>query len=370
MKRIQSYFVLICLAALASCVKTEVCVQPEEGAVPILFSADAGQVQESGLNASSKSIVSTPDGLNQPGNKLRVYDKHSIGANSSMYIDGLDYVYGNSGWAVDPQKYWTKQGVHEFTVYNSHMTASTYGGSATDPGRDAPNVDYDKATKSLKITRWQLSPDNQYDFMYAHATRDMAQPNPYAPVPLQMKHLLCAVQINITDLVTKQTVDGNKQTPTYRIDNFSIKGFRDMATNVEIPFSEDPVITLESIPSTLFYEPDMKNIKLEYGKEHNVFAGDKYGADGCLLFFPHQKEQFASVSATFTYTESRWVRQLFWWREETQKHTITINFAEKGTANNWRAGYKYIYNFYIQENNITFDVSVVPWVIDDVILDE
>lgn len=370
MKKFQSYFLLLCTAALVSCVKTEITTQPGEGAVPILFCADAGTIQETGRQVTPKSIVSTPDGLNRQGNKLRVYDKHTIGSNSSMYIDGQDYTYGNSGWITEPQKYWTKQGKHEFTVYNSFMSSSDPGASPTTSGMDAPAVTYDKTTKALDIYNWQLGPDNQFDFMYAHAARDMAQPNPYAPVPLQMKHLLCAVQINITDLIQKESVDEHRNT-TIRFVNFKIKNFRDKATHIEIPFSGEPSIALDSKIPNIPYEPDVKNNKLDYAVAHNIYAGSTYGTDGCLLFFPHQKSEFASVSAVLQYDEITWRWSLFGgWKEQVSGKTVNINFADQGTSNNWRAGYKYIYNLYVQDTDIKFEVTVVPWVVDDVILDE
>lgn len=358
------------VAVLASCVKTEITTQPGEGAVPILFSADAGQIQDTGAEVASKSIVSTPDGLNRQGNKLRVYDKHTIGTNSSLYINGLDYVYGNAGWESTPQKYWTKQGLHEFTVYNSFMTAETFGGNATAQGKDAPSVTYNYDTKALHIDSWHLSPDNQYDFMYAHATRDMSQPNPYAPVSLQMKHLLCAVQINITDLIQKVSANEHDN-KTIEFTNIQIKNFRDRATQIDIPYSGEPSITLDMRTATIYPEPDVKNKKLEYAVPHNIYAGTKFGSDGCLLFFPHQKTEFQTISAELKYDEITWRWSLFGgWKEQRSHKISVINFAEKGTANNWRAGYKYIYNFYIQDREIKFEVTVVPWITDDVIIDE
>ena len=38
--------------------------------------------------------------------------------------------------------------------------------------------------------------------------------------------------------------------------------------------------------------------------------------------------------------------------------------------NRWEAGTKYMYNITISDNKIYWDVNIVPWIKDDVILDE
>ena len=50
--------------------------------------------------------------------------------------------------------------------------------------------------------------------------------------------------------------------------------------------------------------------------------------------------------------------------------SVTFNLASKGDVNNWRAGRKYIYNINIHDNRISFSVKVVPWIEDEIILDE
>lgn len=56
---------------------------------------------------------------------------------------------------------------------------------------------------------------------------------------------------------------------------------------------------------------------------------------------------------------------------ETKPFSKSISLGDQTTGTtSWQAGNRYIYNFYIQDNNISFVLEVVPWETDDIILEE
>lgn len=352
MKQARTYFLLAIGVLSLSCVKTETVTQDETANVPIFFNTEAGTLAE------SKSIITSTETFNKAGNRLKVYDKHTIGTSSAMYIDGLEYTYGAGGWTSEPTKYWTKEGIHEFSVHNSYITATQAQGT----GVSAPEVTYNQQDKSLSISKW--TPDHRFDFLYASASRDLSAPNPYAPVHLQMKHLLCAVQFNIEDLIPKIDDHATK----IKFNSIKISNFKNTA-NITIPFKGEPEISFETGLNSITL--DGQTQELEFAKPFNIFKGNEYGDEGCLLFLPHNREIFETVSIDLVYTEIRWEAGNYGqWNQKTETKRKSINLSSQGNASNWKTGNKYIYSFLIHDDKISFKVDVVPWVIDDVILDE
>ena len=117
---------------------------------------------------------------------------------------------------------------------------------------------------------------------------------------------------------------------------------------------------------------------LEHNQAYNVYSSlnngseengaDKYGEDGFILIWPHTIADFSRATATLTYQMETWHRRDGW--EWDNPVSVTFNLASKGDVNNWRAGRKYIYNINIHDNRISFSVKVVPWIEDEIILDE
>lgn len=329
MKHFLSYLLLAAGTLSIACTEVDVRTDGGDGYdVPIFFSA----------GAESKSAVTGDSDLNAEGNMLKVYDVHSMDGESSLYIDGLDYTYSAGGWTSVPVKYWTRYGTHSFAVYNSY--------SRTD-GVSAPDVAFVRDTRSMIIPDWTIDGTNQFDFMYAYAARSMDEPNPHRPVTLQMKHLLCAVQFNVISLILGSDVTFN---------SFTLSGVHNSGSAVITP--SDVTTTIGS--GTAAFGTGEDNVLLGYNVPFSVFAGRQtFGNDGTVLVWPHPADSFGSLSASLSYT----VQGDYY----PTVRTIDISSLE---TNNWRAGYRYIYNIYINDNRISFEVKVVDWIYDDIILDE
>lgn len=329
MRHLLSYLLLTAGAMFVACTETDVRTDGTDGYdVPIFFSA----------GAESKSAVTGDSELNTAGNRLTVYDVHTLGGESSLYIDGLDYTCSAGGWSSSPVKYWTKSGTHYFAVYNSYSQAD---------GVSAPEVNFVRETRSMMISDWAIDGTNQFDFMYAYATRSMDEPNPYRPVALQMKHILCAVQFNVINLILGSDVTFN---------SFSLSGLHNTGSAEITPDG----ITTAVGPGTSDFSTGDENVPLGYNVPFSVFSGRQtFGQDGTILIWPHSADRFGNLSASLSYTvEGDYFPTV---------RTIDISALE---TNNWRSGYRYIYNIYIKDNRISFEVKVVDWIYDDIILDE
>ena len=320
--------------------------------IPILFSSDTQAMPE------SKSQFE-PDNINTVGNSIKVYDIHTTDSGSDMYIDGAEAVYDGADWKYNPVKYWTHTGTHSFTAYSYY--------NSTDKV-DAPDVAYDRTNESIVIPEYTITADNQFDFMYAYETRSMEEQNPYRPVELNMQHLFAALQFNVvnTGYIENEDNDGVRN---IRFISFSLSGIHDKGSATIAP-DASPVITLGGRSSgTLFLRA--AEVQLRHNEAYNVYAtrnndGDKYGKDGFILIWPHTIDEFHGITATLTYQMETWSGYWEW----DNPVSVTFNLASKGDVNNWRAGRKYIYNINIHDNRISFSVKVVPWIEDEIILDE
>lgn len=318
----------------AACSRSVVPDRPAPSDIPIYLdlSADA---------FAGKSLFE-PGNFNTPGNQLTVYDKLTIGSESSSYIDGAAATCDGIGWNFDETKYWTRSGVHSFTAYASYNAVDRTG---IPSAGGKPIVTYDSANELLTVSAWRLDEANQFDFVYGRHTRSMSENNPYRPVELRMKHLFCAVQFNLVQLIPGTT---------FTFKSFSLTGtYR--TGSAGLPLAGDPVLTLSenNIPWTVSGDRN-----LGYNVPFNLFSGiGNIGTAGYVLMWPHTQERFTGTKVSLRYAISG---------TETTKE---ISLAG-GAANHWRAGYRYIYNFYVQDNKISFEVKVLPWIVDDVIIDE
>ena len=332
--------------------------------IPILFSSDTQAMPE------SKSQFE-PDNINTDGNSIMVYDIHTTDTGSDIYIDGSEAVYDGTDWKYNPVKYWTHTGTHSFTAYSYYnSTDEVY----------APDAAYSRTDESIVIPEYTITADNQFDFMYAYETRSMNEQNPYRPVELDMQHLFAAVQFNVvnTAYINEHDNDGVRN---IRFISFSLGGIHDTGSATITP-DASPTITLgsSSSSSSLFSRSRtaVENVILEHNQAYNVYSSlnngseengaDKYGEDGFILIWPHTIADFSRATATLTYQMETWHRRDGW--EWDNPVSVTFNLASKGDVNNWRAGRKYIYNINIHDNRISFSVKVVPWIEDEIILDE
>ena len=410
--------VLTASAAVMSCRKTEVEVNGgldsgesvSEG-VPMTFSVSSEAHQ------STKAVLvpdDSPDGnkLSIAGNQITVYDRLTVAGNFDMYINGraaqydADPVYDpadgsviHPGWYFYKEDaesgqlekypyYWTGSGVHSFTgfvskyqydaaaivtldsnvgltVHDAVMSGKTSEVISDD---DILNDDekypasalyYNASTELLIIKEWKLSTVNQFDFMYAHHTRDLEDINeldPYRPVPLQMKHLFAAVQFNVVNLVP---TDDDVSIGSAYLNHIMKQGTAIIYAN---PAGKNPVdyrsITQGgTAPIMISYSPAKE---LEINTPLNLFANQgRIGDDGFLLIWPHDQDDFKNVELILSDVKNSSI---------ITAESKAIKLADVTDIKEWEPGNKYIYNISIQDNRISITVTVVEWVFDDVVM--
>ena len=409
--------VLAASLAVVSCRKTDVEINDGSGSdwgvsedIPMTFSVSADAHQP------TKAVLvpdDSPDGnkLSIAGNQITVYDKLTVAGNPGydMYINGrtaqydADPVYDpadgsviHPGWyfyradAGQLEKYpyyWTGSGIHSFTgfvskyQYDAAVTVSlddvgltVYDAvvpektSEVISDNDILNDDvkypvsalyYNASTESLIIKEWKLNTGNQFDFMYAHHTRDLEDINeldPYRPVPLQMRHLFAAVQFNVVNLVPN---DDAVSIESAYLNPIMKQGTAIIYAN---PAGKNPVdyrsITQGgTAPIMISYSPAKE---LEINTPLNLFANQgRIGDDGFLLIWPHDQDDFKNVELTLSGVKNSSI---------ITTGSRIIKLADVTDIKEWEPGNKYIYNISIQDNRISITVTVVEWVFDDVVM--
>ena len=360
--------------AAGACRKTDVEINDGSGSggsvsedVPMTFSVSAD------AHKPAKSVI-TAGNFQTAGNTVRVYDRLTVGNRTDLYINGRDAEYRNdpqilpdgtvtsAGWHfMDGSRYWTRSGTHLFTAFLSgyHVADKDKPGGSffndiddiiadpSDQSRPKLAVEYDDADGSLNIENWIISASNQFDFMYASHTRNVETAiSPYAPVPLKMEHLFAAVQFNITNMVDYYP---NSEATLFILNDLNLSGSATVTpaasgcdVNTEINGTGQLTVNRTSA--------------LAYNQPYNVFANvGNIGDDGCLLIWPHSQSELGAASVELYLSDS------------IGDHYV-LSLANEDVTR-WDAGNRYIYNFYIQDNRITFTVEVVGWIYDDVIIE-
>lgn len=328
MKQIAVYISLLAGVLTVSCTNS---IPEIPKGIPMSFGAAA---------VSRAGNLVDPENINQAGNRLTVYDLYDTSEQLALYMDATSVVCdGNGNWTYSPLKYWTETGTHTFTAYLSKQ------GEVTLNGPNYPAVTYDPAVNALHISPWKITPDNQFDFLYAYHSRGMSEANPHRPVRFELSHLLCAVQFNVvnlyevtTDLIVSDfKISGlsNIQQATILNGSASYEYEKTNMGNGEISGSSEPVA-------------------VKYNQAYNVFAGyGKVGSEGYLLMWPHEAGTvFSKLEVSF--------------RQGNNLRNLSL--ASAGT-NHWSAGQKYVYNLYVKDDRINIQVEVRPWIIHDVDLD-
>ena len=373
---ISMMLTVLLAAALAAgaCRKTDVEVNDGSGSggavsedIPMTFSVSAD------AHKPAKSVI-TAGNFRTAGNTVRVYDRLTVGNRTDLYINGRDAEYRNdpqilpdgtvtsTGWHfMDGSRYWTRSGTHLFTAFLSgyHVADKNKTGGSffndiddiiadpSDQSRPKLAVEYDDADGSLNIENWRISASNQFDFMYASHTRNVETAiSPYAPVPLKMEHLFTAVQFNITNMVNYYP---DSKAAIVILNGLNLSGSATVTpaasgcdVNTEINGTGQLTVNRTSA--------------LAYNQPYNVFANvGNIGDDGCLLIWPHSQSELGAASVELYLSDS------------IGDHYV-LSLANEDVTR-WDAGNRYIYNFYIQDNRITFTVEVVGWIYDDVIIE-
>ena len=326
MKKIVIYISLWAGIFAVSCKKST--PEAPEG-IPMSFGTAA--VSRAGNLVDSENI-------NKADNQLTVYDLYTTSGQSVLYMDATTPVTcdRNGNWTYSPLKYWTETGTHAFTAYLSKQYGVT----------NYPTVTYNQTDNTLSISPWEITPNNQFDFLYAYHSRSMTEVDPHRQVEFELNHLLCAVQFNVLNLYDVTTV--------LTVSNFTISGL-----------SNTQQATLSLSDGNVSYECEQDKegtgvIKVErtssvnYNQAYNVFSGfGTVGDEGYLLMWPHEAgDIFNNLQVSF----------------EQDGSSRSISLASAGT-NNWSAGQKYVYNLYVKDDRINIQAEVRPWIIHDIDLD-
>lgn len=452
MKTLKHILLALSILAAVGCAKEELRPDVPTSDVPIFFKG----------NAESKSVFDS-DNFQTAGNQITVYDKYENPDGWwTMYFDGLPAtkINGETYWNYGEKKYWTKDGVHNFTAYT---TKNATEGTGTSLSTLPVAVKYNSTDKSLTVPEngtWTLDLNNQFDFCYGSHTRDLNSNKNYGPVNLQMKHLFATICFRVYNQTIKDVDENN----FINIDNFNLSGI-DLTGSATINYDSDAEVKLKGDMSTdqLYVEP---NAKPQYNEPEIIYknkgtGSKRVGSDGCLLVWPQDIRNNPNAKVEMTYTKqtshleeietrtysdsftdpeefsapSRWGTYKTWddiykyviqknnleytirddetglrleecipveksYKKTTNssllnpKYLVTIKYtityygstkiidkpdikpvslplySKTGDAAQWNAGNKYIYNIYIKDNYISFALEVVPWEIDDVILEE
>lgn len=289
----------------------------------------------------SANLLDT-DNINTSGNQLTVYDLYTTSGQSVLYMNATQVTCdGNGNWTYSPLKYWTETGTHAFTAYLSRLTLDGTNASY-------PTVTYNQTDNTLSISPWKITPDNQFDFLYAYHSRSMtAETDPHRQVEFELNHLLCAVQFNVVNLYDVTT--------NLNVSNFKISGLTNRQQAV-LSLSDGAVSYVKDQSNVGTGEISVaKSVSVEYNRSYNVFSDyATVGTEGYLLMWPHDAgDIFNKLQVSFYQGNS----------------LRTLSLASADT-NHWSAGQKYVYNIYIQDNRISLEVKVVPWKVDDVIIEE
>lgn len=278
------------------------------------------------------------DNINRKGNRLTVYDLYTTSGQSVLYMDATTPVTcdGSGNWTYSPLKYWTETGTHAFTAYLSKQYGVT----------NYPTVTYDQTSNALSISQWEITPNNQFDFLYAYHSRSMTEVDPHRQVEFELNHLLCAVQFNVVNLYDVTT--------NLNVSNFKISGLTNRQQAV-LSLSDGAVSYVKDQSNVGTGEISVaKSVSVEYNRSYNVFSDyATVGTEGYLLMWPHDAgDIFNKLQVSFYQGNSLRTRSL----------------ASAGT-NNWSAGQKYVYNLYVKDDRINIQAEVRPWIIHDIDLD-
>ncbi|MBO5815336.1 MAG: fimbrillin family protein [Bacteroidales bacterium] len=304
--------------------------------------------------AQTKALI-TPGNLNTSGSRMIVYDVHQKENGLDQYMDDQYMEYRDGQWNFTNtargeviQIPWTKKGVHNFFAYNTYDAAAskplpvTVGYTSFED-----NSSYTAKQQYLQIPsdgNWTLTKDNQFDFIYASATRDVATGG-YAPVPMEFKHLFAAVTVEVKN-VSSADITLNRLS----FSNIKTSG------NANVPFQGNVSYTLAASSGTGLF-PETPGQTIARGGSCSLYAS--YGEGGAFLIWPHSAPDLVNATIELTY------------RQGSSNSTASVNLAENPTIKTWAAGNKYIYKIDISDNYISFDViRVVDWINDDIILEE
>ena len=298
----------------------------------------------------TKALISQ-DNLNTDGSRFVVYDMHTSASKPAQYLENQSLELRNGTWSFTKttggdiiQIPWTKTGTHDFMAYNTYDAAARK--SLPVEVLYSPS-DISAKQQSLRVPSqdtWTLNLENQFDFIYGSATRNI-ETDGYTALPISFKHLFAAISVEVRNASTESLSQ-----LSLSFSNIKDKGYAEVSYNGNVNYSLSA-----SQASGLFQQTYSGTINA--GGLATLYSS--LGEGQAFLIWPHSAADLANATINIQYRLGR---------TTTSK---TIKLTENFTVKTWNAGNKYKYQIGITDNNISFDViRVVDWINDDVILEE
>lgn len=316
----------LAMAFAQACTKSEISAPGNDNSVsvPIFFHATADALP------ISKALIG-PDNLTSK--KIVVNDiLENSNGNTDHYIDNAVYSYTNGIWQTDKTRYWTKTGTHYFTAFiEGQKLEFVQGGD-----RDSDGLSFDTATLDVHY---------QPDILYAFAERDMAGHEPSEPVVLDFIHVFSAIKINIT----------NVNRPSLEITSY---GFDRMVSEGKFTVTRGGGLDYDLNSVGEAYSQASAEISLDAGETATLYVDQENNVDpeGRLLVWPQELDDDLVLS--FSYSDNGGSDEA-----KTKVRLKTTDIVR------WNAGFCYVYNITMSDNNINFTVSIAPWEVNDVIIE-
>ena len=252
----------------------------------------------------------------------------------TLLLDHAHLAYNAvKGWDYGETRYWIRGGKYHFIAIYPY---------------DDSDYDYDMSDGSVECVGYNAGVKHlNTDFLYAVATRDLSNFNvepDYSTVELPFKHACAAVEFRLRNSSNATVV----AVTDVALINICAEGNFHLSANGTATWNID----------------SEKRVT-----DHNTFGGVCTLPTGGL---PVNTSYFHSIYDSKALTM---LPQRIWKSGTTLRFNIRvegsstvfpheIDLGNIASTTEWVAGKKYIYNFTLTDETITFDVSVVDWVED------
>ena len=317
-------------------------------AILLFTSCDKQVVDDSAMDniifdvevTETKALVTSDADLKQSGNELRIYDIHTKADGSTTeYLNNQKVRYDGSQWNFCNESNtvvnipWTRQGYHHFFAYLSKYSDIEF----------IPEYSYDGSAEGqyLTIEEHTITRENQYDFLYAEAVRDVESQGT-GTVTLKLKHLFAAVDFQVRNMTGYQMTINS-----FKINNMRVKG------NAQIGFGVNPIFELETPTSNNGFDVSNKSI---------ASSSNPVSLYNSFTMWPHRADYYKDLQASITYTLGTGTNS-----------TNTAEFsliATNPSVSSWDPGCRYVYTITISDIILIDVIKVVDWINDDVILQQ
>lgn len=299
----------------------------------------------------TKALISS-DNLNTTGSRIVVYDVHTSDIGLDQYLNAQYIEYRDGQWRFTKssggdviQIPWTKKGTHDFLAYNVQDASA----NKSLPVEVLYNTNYSTAKQqSLRVPKdgeWTLNLNNQFDFVYGSANRNV-ETDGYSALPVRFKHMFAAVAVEVRNASTR-----NLKLSSLSFGNLKDKGY------AEVNYGGDVIYHLSASQASDLFAALSNEVTVSVGGSTTLYAG----TGQAFLIWPHSAADLANASITVSYKLDG----------DGNTTTKTINLTENYTVKTWLAGNKYKYLIAVTDDYISLDVMrVVEWINDDVILEE